>query len=386
MTFAQKHIVVVLGMHRSGTSVITKALEALGVDLGKQLMAPLQDNNEKGFFEDLEVYELNETLLKTLGHEWHTLTPVLTDEIQGSSISNLRNHALDLLRSRFAETDFFGMKDPRISRLLAFWQDVFNQLNAQVSYVIACRNPLSVAQSLNKRDGFDLEKGYLLWIEHTLRSLTGTVGMTRLVVDYDRLMDDPITELQNISRFLNVKFDANTPSVIDFKHNFLESSLCHNRYLKRDLQESILAPDDAKDLYEILFKLSENSISLDSPQPIEKIQEIKARLQKNYSLLRYLRYCDDQRIEMTSKSNQAFATLAERDAQLAERDAQLAERAAQLESLLTSRSWRVTAPLRALGQTARSIRGRGQEVSRLVRLHGVGECVRKARSIIKHRR
>jgi hypothetical protein len=278
------------------------------------------------------------------------------------------------------------MKDPRISRLLAFWQDVFNQLNAQVSYVIACRNPLSVAQSLNKRDGFDLEKGYLLWIEHTLRSLTGTVGMTRLVVDYDRLMDDPITELQNISRFLNVKFDANTPSVIDFKHNFLESSLCHNRYLKRDLQESILAPDDAKDLYEILFKLSENSISLDSPQPIEKIQEIKARLQKNYSLLRYLRYCDDQRIEMTSKSNQAFATLAERDAQLAERDAQLAERAAQLESLLTSRSWRVTAPLRALGQTARSIRGRGQEVSRLVRLHGVGECVRKARSIIKHRR
>jgi glycosyltransferase involved in cell wall biosynthesis len=370
MSVAQKHIIIVLGMHRSGTSVVTKALESLGVDLGQRLMPPLQDNNEKGFFEDLDVYELNETLLETLGHKWHTLEPVQADEMQASSVSGLRNQALELLRSRLATTDLFGMKDPRIPRLLPFWQDVLNHLNARVSYVIACRNPLSVAQSLNKRDRFDLEKGYLLWIEHTLRSLTGTAGMTRLVVDYDCLMDNPIKELQKIAKGLKLECNADPQSAKDFERNFLESSLCHSRYHETDLQENVMVPDDAKELYEILSKLANNAISFDSPQVSAKLQEFEKRFQKNQSLLRYLRKCDDRIILMVSEKNQVLATLAERDAELAKRDAEIAKRDAELvkrdalfverdallQSLLTSRSWRMTRPLREVGQLYRRLR------------------------------
>ncbi len=48
-------LIVVLGMHRSGTSVLTRAMETLGANLGSRLMPAAAGNNDKGFFEDIDV-------------------------------------------------------------------------------------------------------------------------------------------------------------------------------------------------------------------------------------------------------------------------------------------------------------------------------------------
>ena len=57
---------MVLGMHRSGTSAITKGLEVLGVNLGDNLLPP-KDDNPKGFFEDRDLVNLNERVLEKIG-------------------------------------------------------------------------------------------------------------------------------------------------------------------------------------------------------------------------------------------------------------------------------------------------------------------------------
>ena len=69
-------LVVVLGMHRSGTSAITRGLSALGVPLGNNLMPPMLNNNDKGFFEDLEINELNTELLTALNRDWDSLSRI----------------------------------------------------------------------------------------------------------------------------------------------------------------------------------------------------------------------------------------------------------------------------------------------------------------------
>ena len=356
----QKHIVVVLGMHRSGTSVITKALETLGVNLGQNLLPAKKDNN-KGFFEDKDIYELNVTLLKALGHDWHTLSPVQPNELLNSSVSCFLDQAMDILRSKLVHTNLYCMKDPRIPRLLPFWLRVFSQLDARVSYVIACRNPLSVARSLKKRDGFDLEKGYILWLEHTLRSLTGTAGMTRVVVDYDCLMDKPVRELQRMANVLELEFDADAHSVKKFQGKFLESSLCHTRYQQIDLGKDVLVPDDVKELHGILSKLADNSLSFDVPQVIDRLREIEERFQKNQSLLSYLRVCDDRNLEMIELEK----SVAKQKAQIEELEKVVVERDSKilnlesvqehLDVLLNSRSWRYSEVLRRLGRGARKI-------------------------------
>jgi len=58
----KKRIVVIIGMHRSGTSVIARGLKVLGVTLGDNLMPPGEDN-PKGYWEDLDINELNVELL-----------------------------------------------------------------------------------------------------------------------------------------------------------------------------------------------------------------------------------------------------------------------------------------------------------------------------------
>src|SRR5690606_35792194 len=141
----RKRIVVVLGMHRSGTSAITRGLQVLGIDLGARLLPAEAGNNEKGFWEDIDVTAFNVDLLAALGHDWHTLAPIQPGELQNEAIVSLKLRAAQLLRGKLADTDWFGLKDPRISRLMPFWLDVFEHLQLDVSYVIACRNPMNVA-------------------------------------------------------------------------------------------------------------------------------------------------------------------------------------------------------------------------------------------------
>ena len=80
-----KQIVVVLGMHRSGTSAITRGLQVLGVELGSNLLSPEAGINDKGFWEDVDVTAFNDEFLKELGHDWHTLTPIMSEELYSQS-------------------------------------------------------------------------------------------------------------------------------------------------------------------------------------------------------------------------------------------------------------------------------------------------------------
>lgn len=63
-----KQVFIVLGMHRSGTSAFTKALEATGVELSENLM-PSGKHNIKGHWEDLDVLKINESILSRAGLE-----------------------------------------------------------------------------------------------------------------------------------------------------------------------------------------------------------------------------------------------------------------------------------------------------------------------------
>ena len=118
-----KKLVVVLGMHRSGTSAVTRGLSFLGVDLGVSFI-PSQKDNVKGFWEDKDFKELNEEMLKSLGHDWHTLKLLNGDKLC-DQLKAYRTRALDLLKTKICHSVVFGVKDPRFSLLLPFWRDLF---------------------------------------------------------------------------------------------------------------------------------------------------------------------------------------------------------------------------------------------------------------------
>jgi GT2 family glycosyltransferase len=393
-----KHLVVVLGMHRSGTSAMTRGLQVLGVDLGSHLMSPAPGINDKGFFEDAEINGLNDELLHRLGQQWHSLTPIAWDESSATMVREFKARAVALLRSRMKASDVFGIKDPRLSKLLPFWRSVFNDLPVQPGFLIACRNPLSVARSLARRDGFESGKSHYLWLEHTLATLIHTADHSRLVVDFDRLMDDPAAQLGRIARCLNMDFDPASPAFHIYRNEFLDHALRHTRFATSDLERDEAVPASVVQLYRGLQDLAAERIGFDSPQ----YQSLLARMMEHRQIVRPALVMMDTRDrqfaslkQTVAEHNNQMAALSrvttqredqiiqlnhlviERDARVAALSQSLEEHRSQVSSLaqahnalLASRSWRVTAPLRLLGRHARRIRRVLQLASTLIKMRG----------------
>ena len=242
-------LLVVLGMHRSGTSATARAMAALGADLGDRLMPAADGNNDKGFFEDYDVVKLNIELMAAAGMDWHTLGELDVSRIPPERLDAFQTEALLMLRAK-CQGRIFAMKDPRLSRLIRFWKPVFDCVGVPVKYVLSVRHPLSVARSLAKRDGMAEEKALHLWLEHVVPSLVETRDRPRVIVDYDRLLDQPITELERIAAQLSLPLDARLFE--EYSATFLEEDLRHTRFQAQDLSLVRAAPRAVRQLYDAL--------------------------------------------------------------------------------------------------------------------------------------
>jgi len=199
-------LIVVLGMHRSGTSVIARGMRVLGVQLGNNLMPATQDN-PKGYWEDLDINTLNIEMLNFLKNDWHFLTPIRSEDVDVLRRNGYFLRALEIIRKKMAAAPVFGFKDPRVTRLLPFWKEIFAYDQLNTHYILTIRHPLSVCKSLTKRDGFEFEKGYLLWLEHVIGSLVGTERENRVRIDYDYFMHTPETEFTRVAELQHFQLE-----------------------------------------------------------------------------------------------------------------------------------------------------------------------------------
>lgn len=157
---AKRDAVVVLGMHRSGTSALAGVLNLLGCDAPANQMKPTVDN-EKGYFESTSVLTLHNDLLSSAGSSWDDWLPINPGWFKSNRVEEFHDRALELVKGEFGDSRLFVLKDPRICRLVPFWEDVLKESGAAPRYVLTHRNPLEVAASLAKRDGMNTGTGML---------------------------------------------------------------------------------------------------------------------------------------------------------------------------------------------------------------------------------
>jgi GT2 family glycosyltransferase len=325
----KKRIIVVLGMHRSGTSALTRGLQALGVDLGNNLMPAISGNNEKGFFEDLEIYQLNNQILHALKSDWDALSFIPLEAFGQEDLAPFKLRAIELIRSRMAGKSF-GLKDPRMAQLLPFWQPIFKHLNLSVSYVIAVRHPMSVMHSLKKRDGFDNEKSYYLWLKHIIPTFLETAGASKIVVDFDLLIANPLGQLKRIAHALGLPFNAGTTSIKEYISEFMDVKLRHTQFEFEDLCVDPAVPCDVIEAYKELIRLSSHEIDLDAPEVMELFGQLDVRLQTLRPAFKYMTHLDRKMSERDEQIGILNQAVAERDEQIdilnqatAERDEQI---------------------------------------------------------------
>ena len=195
----------VLGMHRSGTSALTRVLNLLGMHLGDQLLGA-REGNTAGHWEPIPVIELNERLLAALGRTWDDPRDMESGWLQNSGVQALLPEASLLLGRDYLSRTNWLIKDPRLSRLLPFWlQAAQHWVRPHLSAIIAVRHPWEVASSLHKRDGIAPSKGMLLWLQHTTDALAASQGIARAVVGFEDLLADWREEVERLSTALNLR-------------------------------------------------------------------------------------------------------------------------------------------------------------------------------------
>jgi hypothetical protein len=157
-------VLIITGMHRSGTSVMTSLLQQGGLPIGEQL-SPAAEGNPRGFFEDQSFMLLHEAMLQTRG-----VTHLVDREFAPIPNDAEITQARELIFERSMQP-FWGWKDPRTCLFLDFWCSLL----PDAGYLFIYRNPLDVLLSLMRRGEpymAGLVEALEAWYVYNLRLLT----------------------------------------------------------------------------------------------------------------------------------------------------------------------------------------------------------------------
>ncbi|MBO3274580.1 sulfotransferase family protein [Pseudomonas schmalbachii] len=295
-----KRVVIILGMHRSGTSVLSASLECLGVEFGNRLIGP-RDDNPKGFWEDREFVELNDRLYAVLGANSSSLGFDEEDLLRSTECIRLQEQIGQLLEERLSEYPVFGIKDPRMPRLMNVWWRVLESRGLDCSFVVPLRNPLSVAASLAERDGFAACKSLLLWYEHMFRVLMFVCTKHTVVVDYDHFLECPRTALMRIGERLGLDLDES--SFTRFSSQVLDDGLRHSRFDELALQGHANTFHALSELYALLRELANDRLSLETEAFLRRRSEVEKAFVAIWPLLRHCGQQDLQLWELWQSNN-----------------------------------------------------------------------------------
>jgi len=192
--------ILVLGMHRSGTSAVVRLLNMMGASLGPaDRVKGANPENPKGFWENDDVVEIDNAVLAAQRCLWDRLGAFDAAKLSDERLATLKGRARDVV-IRLDTSRPWAVKDPRMCLLLPFWRDL---LEVPVCVVVH-RDPLEVAMSLRTRNDMPLHAGLAMWELHMLEALRESAGWPRLLVQYERIIDDPV----NQTEVLRERFEA----------------------------------------------------------------------------------------------------------------------------------------------------------------------------------
>jgi len=269
--------VVVLGMHRSGTSLITRLVSLMGLSLcrDEDLFVGLRAN-PRGDWESKSLVAFNNRLLDERDSTWFC-PPALSS----SDVSRmLKRHGTDALATlEYAHPQRpWVWKDPRTCMLLPFWSRV---LAGRAAYLLVVRHPIEVSDSLARRNGYSPLVSLALWERYTRQAILGAAGRPTMVCTYDHVLADPLTWCARLGDFLGelgLTLDGAEEAVAGA---FAMEDLRHSRQSWSELQPGSLISSEQVALAEVarVFTAQESyappELPAETPETESILREIR---------------------------------------------------------------------------------------------------------------
>jgi hypothetical protein len=232
--------VVILGMHRSGTSLITRLVSLLGLAVCRdEDLLVGRARNPRGHWESKSLLRYNDRLLGELGGSWFC-PPALGPDETSRLLRKRSSEALAALQRAHPQRPWVW-KDPRTCVLMPFWAAALEQ---RAAYVLVVRHPFEVSDSLARRNGFTPLLSLALWERYTRAAMLGAAGHPVMVCTYDGVLADPVAWCERLVSFLR-ELGLSTLAVDSMAIGaFVMNELRHSHQSWSDLQpDELISPE-----------------------------------------------------------------------------------------------------------------------------------------------
>lgn len=219
--------IIVLGMHRSGTSAVTGALQRLGVELGARLVPAQAGVNERGFWEHDAVVGVHDKMLGAIEYSWDDVRPLPTDWWRDARVIPFRARLNAILDEDFAGAALWGLKDPRMCRLMGLWHELLAERGCRPLFVHMFREAAEVVASLQRRDGLTTAKAAYLWLDHNLAAERASRGYPRVFVSFDQVLNETEATLTRVGQALGIDWPRPMDVAMADIQAFLSPQLRH---------------------------------------------------------------------------------------------------------------------------------------------------------------
>ena len=377
MNASNMKIIVVLGMHRSGTSAVARVCNLLGADLGPQLM-PAQADNPSGFWEHAELHGVHDALLAALGYTWDDGRRLPDYWWRSAEVRPYRDQLMHIVQRDFRASTLPCVKDPRMSRLAPLWIELLREIGWQPRFLLDVRAPLAIAESLGVRNGFSHAKSYYLTLRYWLDAELATRGERRAFVSYEELLNEWRPAIRPPWDRLGLPWPADNGMRDARIREFLTAGLQHHQAGKpapgmlgqwvMRLHAALLAAAHADEGHDLARRCDALATELDIwSREVDPI--LQAERQSQAPLRKMLRERDEdlrrssahrQSLELTIEGH--VRSIRELDENLRLRNETLRQvqnekthLQQEIQRIYRSTSWRISAPLRGLKTALRAI-------------------------------
>jgi hypothetical protein len=255
----ERKAILILGMHRSGTSALARTVNFLGAAVPKELLAP-NEFNPQGYWESARLYEAHEGLLASVGSSWHDYGHLDPDRVEiEAERHGHRQRIKDSIGQTFGDASLFVVKDPRICRFVPLILSILDELKVRPVALLPIRNPLEVASSLGERYALTRSKSLLLWLRHVLEAEHYTRAILRYVLSYEDLLLDWRTCLGRASDSTGLawpRWSSESEAAID---QFLTAELRRHRVSAEQLKADPELGSWINDTYAIVSRLANSA-------------------------------------------------------------------------------------------------------------------------------
>lgn len=241
---------LVLGMHRSGTSSVAGAFSLLGGTPPRTLM-PAADDNPRGFWESAVLMEFHDRILEAGGSSWRDWRPFPISSVLDARPDFL-GEGRRLLESEFGDSQFIVLKDPRVCRFSSFWNSLLTESGYRTVVVSPLRPPLEVAASLTSRNDMEKAEALRLWLRHVLDAERDSRSFNRIFVEWAQFLTDWRTTVCRANDALKLAIEVDDPARSATVDDFISSDL------RRQVAYSSEDIAWVSDVYSVLHRFATN--------------------------------------------------------------------------------------------------------------------------------